>query len=320
MAVTTTHAMTGKREELHNVISNVDPHLTPFSSMIKKGKAKTTNPRWFTKGYKPADGDNKVVEGADANIKSKTQPVKIGNFTQIQDEGFSVSTTAQSIDKVGQHNELVEQTIEAGTQLRFDMEARAVRNYGSVEGDAVTARESASFEAYIVTNANRGATGASGGYSPATKLISAATDGTARPLVEGLVKDVLLKTAGSTDGKIEMISLGTSNKQSFSSIEGIAAQRVNSTSGAKKALTIIGAVDVYVSDFGSHAIVLNKQQRDESALFINKASWEQLILQPMKRDPLAKKGHSDENMIACEWTLKCTNEKANGIIADLTTQ
>ena len=80
------------------------------------------------------------------------------------------------------------------------MEARATGNFASVLGAAGTAGEMGGAEAYIKTNASRGASGASGGYNTGTGLIAIATDGTRRTATE-----TLLRTSSSSPGAVVAI-------------------------------------------------------------------------------------------------------------------
>ena len=111
--------------------------------------------------------------------------------------------------------------------------------------------------------------------------------------------------------------VGPFNKQTASGFAGIATQYRENT-GMRQA-TILGAADVYVSDFGELRIVANRFQRDRSALVLQPSTWELKMLQPFSTTPLAKTGHAEKRLLATEFTLVVTDEASNGKIADLTT-
>jgi Family of unknown function (DUF5309) len=310
-----TFAMIGIREQLSDVISNIDPTDTPEYSMYKKGTAKNRTPEWQIDTRRAPDPQNKVIEGNTTTNKPTVQPVRVSNVVQLFDGTIEVSTTAQAVETAGRSNELNYLLAKEGVAIKQDIEARIGGNYGSVNGNAGTPGETAGWEAWLTTNVDRGAGGANGGYNPVTKLITPAVDGTQRPLTEALVKKVV-KQMWVNGAKAEYILVGASNKQTMSGLAGIATN-FNDVKGNDK-VTIVGSADIYVSDYGKHKIMASRTMRDRSAKLLDPSKWSLRFLQPFKTIPLAKNGHSDRRMISCELTLACENEKGNGIIADLT--
>lgn len=311
-----TFAMIGIREDLSDAITNIAPTDTPFYSGCRKGKADNRTPEWEKDTLAAADANNKAIEGDDVMAEAGAQPERLKNVVQLFDKTVSVSTTAQAVKTAGRSNELNYQTMKKGKELKRDFEARLTGNYASVLGNASTAGELGGAEAWIETNASRGATGADGGFNSGTGIVDAATDGTQRAVTEDLVKGVI-KNAWDEGGEPSLIMVGGFNKQAMSGFGGIATQ-YRENSGRKQA-TILGAADVYVSDFGEHRIVANRFQRDRSALVLDMKKWEVDFLQPIRRTKLAKTGHNDKRLLSAELTLCCKEEKANGIVADLTT-
>lgn len=310
-----TFAMVGIREDLSDVITNIAPTETPFYSRIcRKGKAKNRTPEWEKDTLAAADGDNKTVEGDDVSAEAAIQPERLKNVVQLFDKVVSVSSTAQAVDTAGRSNELNYQTMKKGKELKRDIEARLTDNNASVLGTASVAGEIGGAEAWLETNVSRGATGADGGFNSGTGIVDAPTDGTQRAFAESLLKDVI-KDAWVAGGEPTIIMVGPSTKVNASAMAGIATQ-YRENSGVKQA-TILGAADVYVSDFGEHRIVPNRFNRDRTALVLTPAMWECKFLQPFRRKPLAKTGHNDKRLLWAELTLCCKEEKANGAVADL---
>lgn len=312
-----TFAMVGIREELSDTISNIAPYETPFYSMTKKGKCTTRSPEWLEDTLAAANHDNKVVEGtADPANDTTAQPARKKNYVQLMDKIVEVSTTAQAVQTAGRDNDLKYQMAKKGKELKTDIEKRITGNYASVIGNASTAGETAGAEAFIATNGSRGASGVAHGYNSGTGIVDAAEDGTQRAFTETLLKDVVREvwTAG---GEPSIVMVGPFNKQKASAFTGIATQYRENT-GTRHAI-ILGAADVYVSDFGELRIVPSRISRDRTALVLDPKTWGVDFLQPMKQEPLAKTGHADRRMLSCELTLKCMNEKANSVVADLTT-
>ena len=103
-------------------------------------------------------------------------------------------------------------------------------------------------------------------------------------------------------------------KQAMSAFAGIATNR---REAGNKAVTIIGAADVYVSDFGDVAFVPSRFTTGRDVLVLDPSLWKVADLQSYKMEDLAKTGHSDRKMISREYTLVCQNEAGNAVIADV---
>lgn len=310
---TQTYQAVGRREDLTDVIHDVSPLDTPFMTAIEKGSADNTFHEWQTDALAAADGTNKVVEGDDPTNDSMTATVRLGNYTQLMDKVIQVSSSQRASKNAGRGDELSYQLQKRSKEIKRDMEARLTGNYASVAGNASTARECAGFEAWIQTNYSRGSGGSSTAFSGGIQAI--ATDGTQRAYTETQLKDAL-QLAWTNGGDPTQIQVGAWNKKVMSGFSGIADQ-VRDT-GNKRA-TIVGAADVYVSDFGQLDIVANRFSRTRSALIVDPSMWRLCYYQRFNTTDLAKTGHSDRKMLAVEFTLESCNEKASAVVADLLT-
>lgn len=308
-----TYGVVGRREDLTDVIHDVTPFDTPFMTAIEKGTAKNTFHEWQIDALAAASGTNAVIEGDDPANDAITATTRLGNYTQLSDKVLQVSSTQRASNNAGRGDELSYQLQKASKELKRDMETTLTGNYASVAGDASTARKSAGFEAWIQTNDSRGSGGSNTAFSGGIQ--AAATDGTQRAFSETLLKDVL-QLCWENGGDPSMIMVGAWNKKQFSSFNGI-ADPVRET-GTKRA-TIIGAADVYVSDWGRLDVVPNRFSRSRSALIVDPGMWKLCYYQRFNTTDLAKTGHSDRKMLSVEYTLECCNEKSSGVVSDLTT-
>lgn len=286
---------------------------TPFMSAIGKGTASNTFHEWQTDALAAASASNAVIEGDDPANDTITATVRLGNYTQLSDKVIQVSSTQRAANNAGRGDELSYQLMKRSKELKRDIESSLTSNNASVAGAAGTARQSAGFEAWIQTNDSRGASGANTAFSGGIQ--AAATDGTQRVFTETLLKDVL-QLCWENGGDPSMVMVGAFNKKAMSGFVGIADQ-VRDT-GNKRA-TIVGAADVYVSDFGQLDIIANRFSRSRSALVVDPGMWKLCYYQRFKTEDLAKTGHSDRKMLSVEYTLEACNEKASGCVADLTT-
>ncbi len=310
---TQTYQVVGRREDLTDVIHDVTPTATPFMTAIKKGTAENTYHEWQTDALAAASGTNAVIEGDDPANDAITATVRLGNYTQLSDKVVQVSSSQRAANNAGRGEELSYQVMKRGKELKRDMETTLTGNYASVAGNAGTARKSAGFEAWIQTNDSRGSGGSNTAFSGGIQ--AAATDGTQRVFTESLLKDVLA-LCWDNGGEPSMIMVGSFNKKQASGFAGI-ADAVRDT-GNKRA-TIVGAADVYVSDFGTLDIVANRFSRSRSALIVDPDMWKLCYYQRFKTEDLAKTGHSDRKMLSVEYTLESCNELGSGCVADLTT-
>lgn len=323
-----TFAMVGIREDLSDVITNISPTDTPFYSMVKKGKCDNRSPEWQKDTLANPAPTNANVEGDDATNDSLTQPSRLKNYVQLFDKVAQVSTTAQAVNTAGRSNEMKYQVAKQSKEMKRDIEMRLCGNYASVAGNASTAGQLGGVEAWLETNVDRDAGGSDGGFNSGTGIVDAATDGTGRNFTETLLKSAI-KTAWDNGGDPRQIMVSGSKKQTVSGFTGIATLYRDTGSSMKQA-TIMGAADVYVSDFGQHNVVPNRFMGagtgrsatnglypGQTALVLDMSKWEVKFLQPFKVEPLAKTGHSDRRMISAELTLCSMDEAGSAAVADL---
>jgi hypothetical protein len=308
----------GIREDLANVIYNISPEDTPFTSNIGRGTASNTIYEWQVDELAAAVSNNAVVEGDD--VTSFTAAVatdRLANYTQISRKDVLISGTLEKLDKAGRRSEIAYQLSKKGAELKRDIESSALANQAAVAGSMPsTARRTAGLPAFLRTNSNR-STGATPGADPTVSnglVNAAATDGTQRAFTEAMLKDVIQKvwTEGGTP---KMLMVGPGNKVVASTFTGIADIRYNLT--APKTAAIIGAADVYVSDFGQVSIVPNRFQRNRDAFVLDPEYCELAWLRPITQVELAKTGDAEKRMLIGEWGLKVKQQKALGVIADL---
>lgn len=315
--VYTTVNAVGIREDLLDVISRIDPTETPFISAVGKSTADGKYHEWqIQKLAAPAAvGANASLDGEDAKEAVTTPTTRVGNRTQIMTKTAKVSGGLRKAKTAGRKDEMEYQVLLKGLELRRDMETQLVQNGASRADDGTNPGLCGSFESWLTTNVSRGAGGASGGYSAG--VVSAPTDGTARAFTETLLKGVLssVKKAG---GKPTLLMLDTDQKQTFSAFAGLAQTRVTQSNGGKSMASIIGAADIYVSDFGQLVAVPNIFQRHRSALLVSPKFAKVAYYRSMRNWPLAKTGDADKRQLLVEFTLEMLNEAAHGVVADLT--
>lgn len=314
-----TYDTKGIREDLSDTIYRIDPTEVPFTANIGRGSATNKAHEWQTQALASAADDNAVIEGDDATTDAATATVRVKNYTQISDKVARVSGTNDAVNSAGRDREMAYQVLLKGLELRRDNEKQMTSNKASVAGTSAIARVSGGFRAWLTSNTDlsTGTTaGVNGGFSVTTGLVAAATDGTQRAFTEAQLKTVV-KSAYTNGGRPNILMLGPFNKQAFSAFSGIAESRVAVKGEGMTA--IIGAADVYVSDFGNLNVVPNIFQRDRDAILIDPKLVKMSPLRPMRNWNLAKTGDTERRQLLIEYTLEVSNEAGHGVVADLTT-
>jgi hypothetical protein len=309
-----TYAAIGLREDLSDIIYNISPTDTPFMSSVGKTKATAVYHEWQTDSLAAAAA-NAAVEGADASTATLSPTTRVGNRTQISQKTVGVTGTLQAVDKAGRKSELAYQLSKASSEIKRDMEFTFLNNTVQSNGTAgSTARVLGGLQTWLSTNGDFGS-GGSAGSSGTT----ARTNGTNRTFTETELKTVI-KEVFESGGSPKILMVTPAHKQTVSAFAGIAAQRYMAPSDAPT--TIIGAADIYLSDFGSVSVVPNRfmlsgNSANEVAFVLDPEYAAVAYLRPFQTIELAKNGDSDRTQLLVEYTLEVKNEAAHGIIADL---
>jgi hypothetical protein len=270
---------------------------------------------WQTDALQAA-ATNAQLEGDDIGTYDPvTATVRMQNYCQISRKTVVLSATEEVVNKAGRKSELAYQLAKKGAELKRDMELVMVQSQIAAAGSTSAARTTGSVLAFIKTNTDVGTSGVDPSYT--TLPNSLRTDGTVRTFTETILKNVIQKT-WTSGGTPKILMTGPVNKQRVSGFAGIAATRYNIEGGAKPA-TIVGAADVYVSDFGNVTVVANRFQRERDALVLDPEYASVAYLRPFQQIELATTGDAAKRLLVVEYGLKITSENAHGLAADLVT-
>lgn len=316
-----TFAAKGIRESLANVIYNISPEETPFMSNVGRENVKNTYFEWQTDSLAAASTTNAQIEGDDvSSYDSTAATTRVGNYTQISNKTVLISGTLESVDKAGRRSELAYQLAKKSAEIKRDMEAIMLTNQAAAAGSAgvsTALRKTGSLLAFLKSNTDKGTGGADPVYTSSPNATRTdATNANLRTFTEAILKTVIQKV-WAAGGSPKMLMVGPVNKQRVSGFAGIAQLR-KEVPGARPA-TIIGAADVYVSDFGNVNVVPNRFQRERDAFVLDPEYASVAFLRPFQTVDLAKTGDAEKRMIVAEWGLKVNTEAAHGLAADLTT-
>ena len=311
-----TYSVSTIREDLQDALISISPTETPFMSSIGRKSVNNTYFEWPVIELAAASTSNRVIEGEAApGNDAPTNAIRLANYTQISDKVVDVSDTAESVNGAGDAQKMAKQIAYKLKELKRDMEQMmAGDNNAAVAGSSGTARETASLSAFLRTNVDRGTGGASGTLSGSTAGYpnAAATDGTLRALTETMLKDVIA-SCWDEGAEPSIILCGSGVKQKISSTFTGGATKYRDISDKK----IVGAVDLYVSDFGDLQVVPSRFVRSRDVFILDPNYARVAYLQTTKQTPLARTGHSERRLISVEYGLQVDNEKAHGTISDI---
>lgn len=302
----------GVREDLSDVISNISPTDTPFMSNIGKASCDQTQFDWQTDSLAAAAA-NATIEGDDTAAQAVVATTRYVNYTQIFKKAFTISGTAERVKKAGRKSEIAYQTAKRGKEIKRDQELALTGTNVAVAGNSTTARVTASLDTWLFTNDTNGASGTAYTITGGVP-VTARTDGTNRAWSETLLKAALLLQYNA-GGEVSMLMVSPAKKQETSAFAGIAEIR-SAVAGAQQA-TIIGAVDVYVSDFGNLNVVPNRFMPTDLAYLIDPSQAKKRVLRPYFVEELAKTGDSAKFHMIEEAGLEVTNEQAHAVVRDL---
>ncbi len=308
-----TFSQKGQREDLSDVIYNVDPTDTPFLSSIAKTNATHTLHEWQTDALGSASSGNAVIEGVDATTDAHAVTARLTNDCQILDKVPRVTGTAEANVKAGRGSEMEYQIAKRAKELKRDIETTLFLNVAKTDGDVSNARKLGGIQTWLSSNdVNAGdATGSTGLGA------NARTDGTARAFTEALMKTAL-KSIWDAGGDPDCIMVDAFNKQAMSTFTGNATR----FKGAEDK-SLYAAIDIYDSDFGELQIIPNRFQTtsnssDGAAFILQKDMLAVAYLRPFRLFDLAKTGDTERKQLITELTLESRNEAASGAVYDLT--
>tara|TARA_R100000995_G_scaffold83557_1_gene59788 strand:+ start:612 stop:1607 length:996 start_codon:yes stop_codon:yes gene_type:complete len=330
MAMTTnaqnTFAQIGIREDLADIVYRIDPEETPFQSNIStSGRATNRYVEWQIQTLASPSTSNFQLEGDEPSATAATARSRIGNRCAISYKAFAVTTTANAVDVAGIDDELDEQRLLRGLELKRDMEVILLNNNAQAAGGPLTVTQCSGLATYITNTDNTGTdrfTAATGDGTDAWNFSASTVRALSLTILNGALKEAYIDGGSpdfvmlSPDKKIDFSGLALA-----SSISG--AVQVRQNISKTEAATIVGSVESWLSDFGSLAVTVNRQMAsdtsflDITAFMVDSKYAEVAFLEPMQNRPLGTTGLADREMIFANYTLKIGAPKAHAFVSNL---
>jgi hypothetical protein len=309
-----------KREDFADFVSMITPDETPVLSSLDTTDATSIKHEWSLDALASPSTSNAQAEGDQYTYGAVVATTRVGNYTQISRKEFVISKTQEKINVAGKQSDIGMQRAKKAAELKTDIEVTILSNQASLGG---TTRTSGGLRAWIATNDDMGATGASGGYNTGTGVVDAATNGTQRTFTKGIL-DNIIESAYNAGGNPKKLHVSPFVKRMFSgfmSDSNIAAPIYQAAGGD---VTLVGSADMYRNDFGIISVVPNRQMRRvgatlcRNAFLLDDSKLHIAWLRKIGEDTnIATNADADARVLIGEWTLQVDNEAAHAAACDL---
>lgn len=304
------------REDLADFIARQEPETTPITSSIGRDKAAQTAHEWSRDALRAPNANNAAIDGDDATASAKTPPNRVGNYCQIFRDAVTVSGRAEVVDKAGMKSVLAYQKVKMYKELQRDFEKAVVSNNAAVLGSGSVASKMAGLGTLLYTNAQHGAGGSTVAHTSGFPTTAPTPAGSARALTEAIYKGALQATYIAAGKVPKSVYFSPAHKVVASGFSGISSIRHEAKGDSQG--TIVGAADVYVSDFGAVNHVPHYMMAGgTTVLGLDLSDIKMVSLRPYTSTPLGKTGDSQKEMVLLDATLRVEAERSSFKIADL---
>jgi hypothetical protein len=313
-------------EDVSDIINDISPEETPFMTAAGTVTVENTKYEYDTDELDAVNAANAHIDGDVFAGEAVTAPTRLASHCQISRKDFIITRRARKMKKTGQKDEVSRQVARKGRELKRDCEAGMLANNAAVADNGSAAPETGGLPSWIEGDsdgrADRGGGGSEGGYASGTSLTVAATDGTDRALDESGMLAIVTSIFKVSKLTPNILMMGPTAKSKFSqymfgSSARIATPYQDHGKSARGGVTVVGAVDLWVSDFSTLELVPNLWQREDDAFFLNMDVIDVGYFDPMSTDAMAKTADTDDRMVLVDYCLIVRNEKALGIFADV---
>lgn len=331
MADFNTITSVGTREDLSDVIYNVDPFETPVFNSIGKGSCTQKQFDWQVDDLGEGNADATIVaEGHDFGTQEQTPTDRMTGICQINERGFGVTGTQEASKHAGRKSELAYQMAKVSKKLKMDIEMALAGGHRQAVYAGLT-RKTPSITSFLsknvvhvdttTTNAQSSYTGS---YTPELGLADGKgvwTEGSAAAVTEiteahlqDLLTDIYMQSGRSP-------SLLVVDPKTKTKISNTFVGRATDLQMSAKDKTVQTVVDVYVSDFGTLRIMPSRYIGGDLtngglALALDTSQFSVDYLRGFNTYDLPKQGDWVRKALNVEWGLRSNNELSSGMIVD----
>ena len=328
----TTYQAVGTREDLSNVIYNIDPFDTPVMSAIRRRNVKNRLFDWQTE-FLPVTSPT-VVPGTGAmdpatNAQfegfalqpSQAQPtIRQNNVTQISKRDATISGSQEESDAAGKGSEMSHQMAMASKVLKSDMETAMCSRQPRIDGNDTgpAARVTEGITHWLARAKDK--TGAVGGAiwpgTAVTGLPVLATDLFPAPtgvqLTEAMVGDAMQK-AYTNGASPTLMVVPPGPKRTVSTFTGRSTTQV-----LVGKTEVVSTVDVIATDFGRIKVIPSRWLPPDVGLIIDPDYLAVAFFRSFKQYLMARTGDAETRMLIVEWGTEVRNALANILFNGIT--
>lgn len=304
------------KEDVVDEIYNFSPSAAPLVSMIPSVKKHNTYFEWQRDIYRVANKDNAALEGAVAASSAITQPGLLNNRTQIFEDTFSVSGTADAVGKYGRQSEKAKELMKVAVELKKDQDAAMIASGVTVTDNGSVGGKLRGLYGFF-TNDVFGA----GGASPDPTTNTNATSGTDVALTEAMIKNAQQSCyENGGDGSVLMCSPAHKVKISGFTFGVSRTHEVNSKAPDIQPYSY----DFIRGDFGTIKVVPNRQQAiaavglNDTLYMFDPDKLARAVLRPYQVQKLAIVGDKEDHQVLTEVSLVVKDERTCYAIRDIT--
>ena len=331
----TTYNAVGNREDLSNVIYNIDPFDTPVMSAIRRRNVKNRLFDWQTEflptvanpvvpGTGAVDltptGANAQFEGF-ALAPSAAQPtIRQNNVTQIAKRDATISGSQEESDAAGKGSEMSHQMAMASKVLKSDMETAICSRQPRIDGNDTgpTARVTEGITHWLARAKDK--TGAiAGAIAPGTAVTGLpvlSTDlfpaPTAVQLTEAMVGDAMQK-AYTNGASPTLMVVPPGPKRTVSTFTGRSTTQV-----LVGKTEVVSTVDVIATDFGRIKVIPSRWLPPDVGLIIDPDYLALAFFRSFRQYLMARTGDAETRMIICEFGVEVRNALASILFNGIT--
>jgi hypothetical protein len=308
-------AAIGVKEDLADIIRRIDPDETPLFSACSTVNSTQVLHEWLVQELNAA-ADNAQPEGFTAVMQTVVKPVRLNNVCQILARTVGVSNTLRAADMAGGEDEYNRQLILRGMEVKRDLELAITSPLVRTITDP---RHMSGLPCYCVN----GSRGAGAGVMPVGDGSNAGTAGTLRDLTLALV-DAAVQQCWQAGGKPSLGIMSGNIKAYFATLSQggtgnpIVAQNIQNVT-SREEVTIMGAVDVYRTNFGAIDLAPDRFCPAKQILLVSTDYIEMSPLtgRDMVHQSYAVTGDNTQGGVVYEGCVTPTAPKAHAWIADL---
>ena len=295
------------REDLSDVISNIDPADTPLMSMIATAQARSTVHEWLVDSLEDAS-TTAAVEGAAFNHDVTKKPVRMSNYTAIFRRDFEVTDTMRAVENAGMTDAFAYQLDKSMRELGRNTEKALLAASTPEDGSNAStpvARVMAGLGAFVPdgTYDVSGTITAKPYSDPLGLDVNHSVAAASNQLTEAKFVEVL-EAIWNQGGRADTVLANAAGKKDITAY--------NSGNGIRRNLdgaqdTIRNSVMYYESDFGEVAIVLSRHNPTGVCYAFQRDMLAKAFLQPTAAEEMARTTDSQPGVVKHELTLVCRN-------------